>query len=403
MATTSFLYHTMGVRGYRYLRCEYSGGVVRHHVQLRRHRRRCRGCGARWYRLSKDGRFERVFAAVPIGLWRQEIVLHGHLQWCSRCGKRLREPIAFARGKQRFIQGLVRYIVAMCQKATIQDVAEHIGMDWCTVKDVFKSHLRRQLRKRSLAKVRLIAIDEFAVRKKQHYLTVVMDLETGQVLWSAEGRSADAVLPFLYRLRRCRAPLQAVAIDMWAPYSLAVMTVFPQAAIVHDPFHIVQMINRTLDNAQRELAAKLPRSIRCHRGVRFVLLQAREHLDDKGTSILHQLMTINEPLYKAYLLKEQLRLLWSFDSETTARRFLDQWLTQAQETGLRSFRKLATSLRAHTDTILSWYRYPISTGPLEGFNNKAKVLKRQAYGFRDLEYFQLRLAFLHSSTSRFPG
>jgi transposase len=353
--------------------------------------------------LSKDGRFERVFAAVPIGLSRQEIVLHGHLQWCRRCGRRLREPIAFASGKQRFIRGLVRYIVTMCQRATIQDVAEHIGMDWGSVKDVFKNHLRRELRKRSLGKVRLIAIDEFAVRKKQHYLTVVMDLETGQVLWSAEGRSADAVLPFLRRLRRCRSPLQAVAIDMWAPYSLAVMTVFPEVAIVHDPFHIVQMINRTLDNAQRELAARLPRSIRCRRGLRFVLLGAREHLDQNGEAILYQLMTINEPLYKAYLLKEQLRLLWSFDSQTTARRFFHLWLNQAMETGLRSFRNLAKSLSAHTETILSWYRYPISTGPLEGFNNKAKVLKRQAYGFRDLEYFQLRLAFLHASTSRFPG
>lgn len=403
MATTSFLYHTMGVKGYRHLRTEYAGVVIRHHVRLRRHKRRCRGCRARWHEVTLGGRFERTFVTVPIGRRRQEIVLHGHIQRCRRCGRRLREPVYFTKGAQRYTRSVGDYVLYLCEKATIKDVAEIVGMGWDTVKEIFKSDLRRRLKKRSLADVRLIAVDEFAIRKGQRYLTIVIDLESGQVLWSHPGRQAESLIPFLRKLKRCRAPLQAVAVDMWAAYSLAVKTVFPEVAIVHDRFHVVQMINRAIDNAQRELASHLPKRIRYRRGLRFILLRAQDHLDERGRAILRELMKVNEPLYKAYLLKEQLRNLWRLDSIDEAQLFLDQWIRQAKDIGLRSFKQLAKTIQRHAQAILAWYLFPISTGPLEGLNNKAKVLKRQAYGFRDLEYFQLRLAFIANATTRFPG
>lgn len=403
MATTSFLYHTMGVKGYRHVRTEYSGGVIRHHIRLRRYKRRCRGCRAGWHEVTLAGRYERVFVSVPIGRRRQEIVLHGHFQRCRRCGRRLREPVYFSKGAQRYTRSVGDYVLYLCEKATIKDVAEIVGMGWDTVKGIFKSHLRRQLKRRSLADVRVIAVDEFAIRKKQRYLTIVLDLERGRVLWSGAGRRANTLIPFLRKLKRCRAPVQAVAVDMWQPYLVAVKKVFPEATIVHDPFHIVQLVNRAIDNGQRELARLLPKTIRCRRGLRWVILRARETLDERGLTILEELMTINEPLYKAYLLKEDLRQLWSLDSLIVASHFLKQWLDKARQTGLRAFEQLAKTLEKHSTEILNWYQFPISTGPLEGINNKAKVLKRQAYGYRDLEYFQLRLAFIANAKSRFPG
>ena len=403
MATTSFLYHSMQIRGYRYLRCEYQRGVIYHHVRLRRDRRRCRGCGARWHEISLEGQFEREFVGLPIGRRRQRIVLHGHLQLCRRCGQRLREPIDFAEGGRRYIRSVASYVAYLCEKATIKDVSEIVGLGWDSVKEIFKGHLRRQLRRRSLSHVRRIAIDEFAVRKGHRYLTVVLDLDSGQVIWSAQGRSGDSLFPFLDRLKRLRAPLEAVAVDMWPAYTLAVRTVFPKVTIVYDPFHIVKLVNKAIDAAQRDLAAQIPKTIRRRRGLRFVLLRARENLGVKGNSILAELMEINRPLYQAYLLKEQLRTLWSFPSAGSATRFLKQWIDQANSTGLRSFRQLAKTLKRCQHSILAWYQHRISTGPLEGLNNKIKTLKRQAYGFRDMEYFQLRLAFIHSLTSRIPG
>jgi len=135
-----------------------------------------------------------------------------------------------------------------------------------------------------------------------------------------------------------------------------------------------------------------------------VLLRARENLSLRGASLLTDLIHINQPLYKGYLLKEQLRTaLWSFSSKRFAERFLDQWIDQAKATGIKSFCQLAKTLDNHRHAILAWYDHQISTGPLEGLNNKIKTLKRQAYGFRDMEYFKLRLAFIHSTISRIPG
>jgi transposase len=115
------------------------------------------------------------------------------------------------------------------------------------------------------------------------------------------------------------------------------------------------------------------------------------------------LMEVNEPLYAAYLLKEDLRTFWSLPNEELAAAFLDSWIRQARSLGLQHFSKLADTLDRHRQGLLSYFRHRISTGPLEGLNNKIKVLKRQAYGFRDMLYFKLRLYFIHEATPAFAG
>lgn len=404
MATTSFLYHALGLKGYRHLRTDYVGGKVRHHVKLERHHRACRGCGAPWHALRLSGQFERVFLGLPVGTRRQEVVLHGHAQSCSQCGRTLREPIHFAHGKRRVLKTFEVFLTEMCQIATIKHVARFTGVGWDLVKAVFKAHLTRRLKKRTLRKVRLIAVDEFATHKGHRYMTTVLDLETGQVLWVAEGRDAKALMVFLRRLKQAHAPLEAIAMDMWPAYLLAAQTVFPDVAIVHDAFHVVSLVNRAIDETRRELYHSLTGADRkVIKGSRFLLLTARENLGAPQRIRLEQLMALNQPLYQAYLLKEDLRQFWRQGTSDAAGLFLSQWIERAESSGLRQFKKLAATLRTHILQLLSWFRHPISTGPLEGLNNKIKVLKRQAYGFRDMSYFKLRLYFIHESVSAFPG
>jgi len=351
-----------------------------------------------------SGQFVRTFLALPVGSRRQEIVLHGHEQTCTRCGRTLREPIPFAGGKQRYLNVVAVFIVTLCRVAPIKHVAGFLGLGWDLVKAVFKQHLARRLKRRSLREVRVIAIDEFAIRKGQRYMTVVLDLETGQILWAAQGRDAGALIPFFRRLRRAGAHLQAVALDMWPAYLLAVKTVFPRVSIVHDPFHIVALVNRAIDDTRRQMCHTLSTPDRkVIKGSRFLLLRAGEKLDEPARSRLNQLMALNEPLYQAYLLKEDLRQLWHQTNADAAGLFLSSWIQRAEATGLQHFRKLAATIKSHALQILSWFHHHISTGPLEGLNNKIKVLKRQAYGFRDLDYFKLRLYFIHESTPAFLG
>ncbi len=139
------------------------------------------------------------------------------------------------------------------------------------------------------------------------------------------------------------------------------------------------------------------------KGNRFVLLRGFERLNEKGQIRLAEMMALNQPLYELYLLKECLRRFWRMPTEAQAKDFLDAWIILAEATDSRHFHRLAETLQEHRHGLLAYFRHPISTGPLEGVNNKIKVLKRQAYGFRDMEYFKLRLLFLNDSTYAFPG
>ena len=291
MATTSFLYHTLGIIGYRHLHTEYRDGCVYHHVEAHEHKRTCRGCRARWHKLTLAGKFERTFRGLPIGTRRQFIVLHGHEQSCSDCGKTLREPISFADGSRRHLRALSRYIIELCQIATIKHAADLLGIGWDLVKEVYKESLRNRLKRRKLSKVRYIAVDEFAVQKGHRYMTVVLDLETGEIIHSHLGKDAAALLPFLWKLRRNQVHLEAIAIDMSEAYIKAIKQVLPTVDIVHDPFHVVALAQHAIDETRRDMCRELegePR--RVLKGTRFLLLKGLENLKESALERLMELM-----------------------------------------------------------------------------------------------------------------
>ena len=186
----------------------------------------------------------------------------------------------------------------LCQLAPIKAVARHLGVGWDVVKDLYKGHLRRRLKKRSLTKVRYLAIDEFATHKGHRYMTVVLDLGSGAIVYAQEGKDAEALIPFLKQLRRARAPLQAVAIDMSVAYRNAVREVFgDQIDIVHDPYHVVALVNAAIDETRRDLVRELEGNQRkVFKGSRYVLLRGFERLSETGRAHLSRLIaTISWP------------------------------------------------------------------------------------------------------------
>jgi transposase len=404
MATTSYLYHALGLVRYQHLSTEYRGGAIYYHVNRKREERTCAGCGARWYELVMQGGFERCFRALPVGRRAQFVVLRGHFQYCRQCGRTLREPINFAKGKRRRIKAFDRYVVDLCRIAPIKHVALFLAVGWDLVKEIFKEHLSTRLRRRKLRKVRYLAVDEFSIRKGHHYMTVVLDLETGQILYAHEGKDANALIPFLEKLKHKKAKIMAVAMDMSPAYMQAVRQVFPDVDIVHDPYHVVTIVNRAIDETRRDMARQLSgQDKQVIKGSRFLLLRALENLKPSSLERLMMLMEVNEPLYAAYLLKEDLRTFWNLPNEELGAVFLDSWIHQSNSLGLPHFSKLADTVNRHRQGLLSYFKHRISTGPLEGLNNKIKVLKRQAYGFRDMVYFKLRLYFIHEATPAFAG
>jgi len=192
--------------------------------------------------------------------------------------------------------------------------------------------------------------------------------------------------------------------DMWPAYLLAAAEELPKIPVVHDRYHIVALANEAIDETRREICGALSKEDQKQlKGARFLLLKGGERLDEQGLCYLSRLESLNQSLYRGYLLKEDLRRLWTMPSKRKGKRFLNSWIRRAKASELKQFVKLAKTLDRHRRGVLAYFNHRITTGPLEGLNNKIKVLKRQAYGFRDNEYFKLRLAFIHEDTPAFAG
>jgi transposase len=238
-------------------------------------------------------------------------------------------------------------------------------------------------------------------------LTVVLDLESGAVVFVGKGKGADALVPFWRRLRAGHARIEAVAMDMSTAYIQAVETWCPRAKIVFDHFHIIKLLNDKLSDLRRALHRQLTDDLQKNvlKGTRWLLLKNPENLDKERNerARLEEALRLNAPLATAYYLKEDLRQLWEQPNKRAAENFLIRWYERAMASGIRQMQQFARTLAGHKIGILSWYDYPISTGPLEGTNNKIKTMQRQAYGFRDQEFFTLKIYAIHESKYALVG
>jgi transposase len=403
--STSLLYHGFGIVGYQYVRQQFQGGQVTFRIEQPRERLRCSQCGCD--DVWKRGCQERTFRTLPIGLKPTFVTLDVARVWCPVCDGVRQVKVGFADPKKRYTRSFERYALELSRHMTIKDVAEHLQVSWDTIKDMQASNLQRRFGKPKLHNLKQIAIDEIAVAKGQRYLTVVLNLLSGVVVFVGDGKGAEALEPFWKRLRRARAKIKAVATDMSAAYIRAVRDNLPGAVHVFDHFHVIKLFNEKLSAFRRELyhQASSEEERKILKGTRWLLLKNPENLDEGRDELerLKEALRLNEPLAVAYYLKEDLRQIWSQPNKRSARKVLRDWLARARASGIRMLTQFADTLEEHQEGILNYYEYPISTGPLEGINNKIKTMKRQAYGFRDQAFFKLKILGIHETKYALVG
>lgn len=403
--STSLLYHACGIRGYALTKTEFDGGIVLFHVQPQPPQCRCSACGSR--NVLRRGSQNRWFRNVPFGRHWTLVVVDLPRVECRECHVVRQIEIGFAEPRRGYTKDLARYILDLARHMTIKDIADHLAMSWDTVKEIVKTDLAKHYAKPPLAGVRQLAIDEISVGHGHRYFTVVLDLESGRVLFVGKGKGADALLPFWRRLKRAKARVKAVAIDMSPAYQSAVENHLPDAKIVFDRFHIVKLVNEKLTELRRQLYRQATDDLHKQvlKGTRWLLLKHPDNLDLERNerARLDEALELNESLATAYYLKEDLRELWNQGSRAQARRFLQSWYLLALSSGIRVMQQFARTLLAHASGILAWYDHPISTGPLEGTNNKIKTMQRQHYGLRDQEFFRLKIYALHRTKYALVG
>jgi transposase len=396
--STSLLYHAFSIRGYEYVRTEYPGGEVVFTIRQEPKTFRCEACGSRDVRPR--GQVERRFRSLPIGSRLTTVVFPIPRVACQACGVVRQVGVDFADPRRTYTKAFERYALELSRCMTILDVARHLGVSWDIVKDIQKRDLSRRYAKPKLKGLRRIAIDEIAVGKGHRYLTVVLDLESGAVIFVGDGKGGDALKPFWKRLRRCKAKVEAVAMDMSPAYHAAVSAYLPNARIVFDHFHVIKLFNDKLSGLRRSLYHRATaEQKKVLKGSRWLLLKAPENLDPERDeeARLEEALKLNKPLATAYYLKEDLRQFWSQPGKTFAGAFLTDWVRRAEASGVRMLRQMARTLESHRAGLLAYYEYPISTGPLEGTNKKIKTMKRQAYGFRDQQFFKLKILAIHEA------
>jgi len=403
--STSLLYHAFGLVSYDYVRTRYEEGFVIFSIRHKRGKIRCPVCRSR--DVVFRGSFARRFRAVPIGSKRVFLDLEVQRVECKRCGKVRQAGLGFADPRVSYSHAFERYALDLSKHMTIRDVARHLGVSWDVIKEIQKGDLTRRFSRPSLRNVKRIAIDEISVHKGHRYLTVVLDMDTGAVIFVGDGKGGEALEPFWKRLKRSRAKIKAVAMDMSPAYISAVSSHIPKAAIVFDHFHVVKLFNDKLSELRRDLYHEAKNALHktVLKGTRWLLLKNPENLkpEKREKERLEEALKLNQPLSCAYYLKEYLRQIWLQSTKEKAEKILTDWIEKALASGIKMLMQFAKTLAGYKSGILAYYDFRISSGPLEGTNNKIKTMKRMAYGFRDMEFFKLKIMGLHETKYALVG
>lgn len=313
---------------------------------------------------------------------------------CGACNRHRVEELGFVRPFKRTTRRLGRYIHELCKGLTVQEVAEHLGLDWKTVKEVDQEWLEERFGQTDYEGLRILAIDEISLRSGQRgYMSVVLDYLSGRVVWMGEGRNAEALNAFFEGMTdEQKQAIKAVALDMWEPFIKSVRTHCPQAQIVFDLFHLVKGYGEVIDEVRRDEYKKANAHQRQFiKGSRYLLLSNRPNLRNDQQAKLDELLAVNQRLNAVYILKDQLKALYRSRDRDAAKRALDQWCDLAAQVDHPLMRRFIGRLRFFEYGILNHCDYPIGTSRLEGVNNTIKLIKRKAYGYRDERYFVLKV------------
>jgi transposase len=369
--------------------------------------KRCSGCGDVVMAIHETT--ERRVRDLPILDAATWLIVPRARLLCPRCGPTV-EAVPwldrYARMTTRFAESVAR----LAQVLPIKQVAAWFDLSWDTVQAIDQAAMEARLGPIDLTGVRRIAIDEFAIQKGHRYATTVVDPTTKRVLWVGRGRRRDDLRPFFELLGPpgCAA-LEVAVMDMSEAYELETRLHCPRITIVYDLFHVVakyarEVVDRVrVDETNRIARAAGPIDLatrarrRVIKGTRWLLLRNKTTLNRDERIRLNEVLAVNRHLWVVYILKDALKALWDYKYAVPFMRAWKQWYGWAVHSRIPALVTCARNLKAKLPGILAHCRYPLNTGLLEGINNKIKVLKRMAYGFRNDTYFFLKIR------SAFPG
>ena len=363
-------------------------------------RLRCSRCGRTCRRVHSRAAKPRSWRDLPLRKTRLVLRYRPRRVHCERCGVRA-EALPWAEPWARVSSALAASVAALTKHLSWREAAHHFDLNWKSVAAIVGRAVAYGLARRRRKPLHRIGVDEGSRRKGHRYLTVVYDLERRTLLWVGEDRTEQTLRKFFSQLgrRRCRT-IQVVLMDMWAPYAKAVRENAPRAQVLFDRFHLVQHLNRAVDEVRRAQLRRLSRKEKVRfKRTRYLLLKNPWNLTSDQKERLSTLVSWNTPITRAYYLKESLQLFFDYKQPKRAREHLERWMHSAMRSRLEPFKRLVKMLRSHLDGVLAWTRLRLSNGAVEGMNNKIKLVSHRAFGFRTVEHY---VAAIYHCCARLP-
>ena len=395
----------LGWPGYRVYRHEIneSAKTLKLWVRRKRGNRKlvCSGCGRKLNEVYDT--YEREVRDLPCFEFRTTVVIELYRVRCPDCGVKT-EKVPQLPSKAPFSKRFEEAVGLACGSAAVRRVARQFGLSPSTVRAIDLRYLKRWAASRRKPALRQMGIDEIYLGKKQKFLTVVSNLETGEPLWFGRDRKKETLDEFLGQQLSGfqRSVIRAAGVDMWEPFRQSLEQWVPKCQIIYDKFHILQHAGKAVDEVRRaEFFRKGGRARDLVPGKRWLLLSSWVNLDRAKKRQLNQLFALNRRVMKAYLLKESLTRLWDYIYEGAMLRYLQSWIDQLRWQRLAPMEKLATMLLNHLEGILNYCKTKIPMGVVEAVNGNIKALLRRGRGYRDLNYLLLKAQRLAATKTEF--
>lgn len=281
---------------------------------------------------------------------------------------------------------------------------ELLKLSWDEVHLIQEKAVERGLGRRAGGELQHLGVDEKSFLKGHQYATVLSDLDRARVLDVARDRKEESLEELLNKLAQPqRDAIKAVAMDMWEPFIHAVEKGLPQAAIVHDKFHIAKYLGEAVDKVRKkENRALVKEQDETLKGTKYLWLTNPKNWSEQQQASFNELKDKELKVGRAWSIKEMFSGLWNYRYEKAARRFFKQWFWWATHARLQPMAEVAKKLKRHLDNILTYLKHRITNAVAEGLNSKIHQVKSAARGFRKFENYRIAILFFCGKLDMYP-
>lgn len=372
------------------------------HIRLESYKRRssiCSGCGAHHLK-GYHGSFEVTVEDRALCEKRSYLHVTKKRFLCPLDGRIHAEQISWLKLHSRFTKRFGEQVYRLTAITTNQEVGWYLGLDDEVIYRIDKEILEEKAKEKlsPIPAAIHMSVDEVSYKKYHNYLTNVIDTDLRLIIWNSVGRKASVLNRYYKGIGEDAClKIESVSMDGARTYISSTETHAKNAMIVYDKFHIVQKLNKTVDEVRKSELRKARKENNeeivefINSKQRFLLFKKKNNLTDNQSKRLEALCQLNEPIYKAMLLKESFLSIYDPQNKNDPEATLKEWIQDATTSSLEAFRELAKSFTDKMQFILNWFKKRISSAISEGFNNKIKRLKRMAYGYRDVDYFRMKI------------